>query len=155
MFFAAVRIMAMDEGDGGPELRRPTPQEVQLPRKHSRRPSPAPIVVGLPGDHRRLQRPSALASARGTARPPGGTLRSFRPATDEDRPVDEQSRSSSLEATPGRAATARVLTGLLRDAGAHAAAEAVLGSGGNGEGGGERGDAGRVWAREWHHGVGW
>lgn len=125
-----------NEGDGGPELRHSTPQELHLPREHSRRPATAPLVVSLPGEHRRLlrrRRPSELASRRrGAARPTSRVLRGHA--------IDEQSGVSPLQAPAGGAPAG--------DAGAHA--EALPGSDGSGEGG-KRG----VWASEWHIGVGW
>ncbi|XP_064998516.1 uncharacterized protein LOC135633230 isoform X2 [Musa acuminata AAA Group] len=140
------------QGDGGLELGHSTTQEVRLPRKYTRRPPTAPVVVGVPDEDRSLHTPSELARL-----PAGGVLRPFHPADEGRHAVDEQPRRPPLEAAPGRPAAADasgVLTRLLRDAGARAAAEALLGSDGDGEGG-EGGDGRGVWAREWRAGDGW
>ncbi|RZS07468.1 hypothetical protein BHM03_00038332 [Ensete ventricosum] len=68
----AKKLPTAQVSDGGPELRHPAPQELHLPREHSRRPATAPLVVSLPGGHRQLRRrrPSELARRRRGLVPP-------------------------------------------------------------------------------------
>ncbi|WOL19864.1 hypothetical protein Cni_G28666 [Canna indica] len=137
------------QGDGGHQLSRPTTQQVRLPREHPRCPLPSPFHGdGIPLERRRMQRrcPRPELAAAGA----GGVLQSLRSA-DEDHPIDEQPRSTPLEATScGSIAAAGAVAGggvPAGDAGYYASARAERSTGGDGEGSEGR----RVWAR----GSGW